>query len=388
MYLVFVRSRRRIFFFITVLSLFGFLSNYQLMLPAYPLKLPRMKKIGLGQHILDGEYVMLRSDNQSIFSTDYIPARYNNSNYTDDITIHICSVTAKKTVADEFRLLVKSLILHARRADLHFHLIVYEGSEKTVPNIFSEIDCSFVNVYFDIVYVNLEEYIKYKLKHKIHISHESGVYALGKIFMFDIMKHVDTCLLVDTDLVFAVDPFFLWNELKQKRHLETVIGAAEDPTVFNSGVMLQNLDLMRQIQFDRLISLENFCQKSIQENRKIFKCYHDQDILNKIYKSHSDLFYFFTKSWNLGYCKGQFSKYRFSSFENVTKGLFFGAAHFTCMPKGFANAITSFAVRFAGQKEYSGLVAYVNYLLTLKFLTSPGIICPSTIRQNINMTFL
>ena len=244
----------------------------------------------------DAEKVIL-SNRTSIFSVDYVPRNYSKSLKAEYDPVHYCVVAAQMKIAEEVKVLVKSIILHSRRSDVYFHFLLYEGSEYTVPNIFNEINCAFTNIYYDFVYVDLRMYMNTMFNSKMQTSSSrfSGIYGLGKLFVYNIMKHVEECLIVDTDVVFAIDPAFLWSDMKPKLNTGTVIAVAKDsrPKVFNSGVMMQNLSLMRNLKFESLITLDKFCNKRIVHNETVYTCIHDQDILNRIQALNASLFTFF-----------------------------------------------------------------------------------------------
>lgn len=333
--------------------------------------------------------VGLLSDRENIFSNDDVPDRYSRRNIDSEDTILFCLVTAKEDIAEEAEIFVKSVLLHARRSDVFFHFIVYEGSEKTIPKIFDHINCAFVNVNYDFVYVDLREYVTRKLHHILFISHKySGVYGLGKLFMFDIMSHVDICMIVDTDVVFGVDPAFLWSDLQTYWRTGIAVAAAHWTNgTFNTGLMVHNLALMRRMKFHRLISLDTDCRKNEFYNRTMYRCSHDQDLLNSIYNRYPGLFLFFSKSWNLGWCK-HFYDFKFDSLEDRRTNLFFGAAHFTCIPLRHQSAFegfVSFQTRHGSQFLY--LTEYLLYLKSLSFLSKQGSVCQKGKILHRNTTF-
>lgn len=323
---------------------------------------------------------IIQSEKRSIFSADYVPEMYRHSLNTSHDTVHICVVAAKPSVADEVKMLVKSVLLHSRRLNVFFHFILYEGSEHTVPQIFTDIKCTFTHVFYEFVYVDLHKYVQQKLRYSVNIRHASGIYAFGKIFMFDVFDNVDTCLVVDTDIVFAVDPAFLWSEIDLHLAPGVAVSAAEwKGPEFNSGLMLQNLTLMRQMKFDQLVSLEKWCRKSTTRNEEIFQCVHDQHILNQIYMKNQNLFNFVSVSWNIGNCK-KFYNFNFTAFEN--KDLFFGAAHFTCLSGTVMNAFTN---KTRLSENYPRLREYIYFLKDLKFQNNLHKSCsrPKDIRGHI-----
>ena len=319
------------------------------------------------------------SNRTSIFSVDYVPRNYSKSLKAEYDPVHFCVVAAQMRIAEEVKVLVKSIILHSRRSDVYFHFLLYEGSEYTVPNIFNEINCAFTNIYYDFVYVDLRIYMNKMFNSKVQTSSArfSGIYGLGKLFVYDIMKHVEECLIVDTDVVFAVDTAILWSEMQPKLKTGAVIAVAKDsrPKIFNSGVMMQNLSLMRKMKFESLITLDKFCNKRIVHNETVYTCIHDQDILNRIQALNASLFTFFSNSWNLGKCLG-FAKFDFSRHEQTD--MFFGAAHFSCMSATVESAFDAFVIDDRYQKQFHHLPDYIRYLKELRFITSSENKCYKT----------
>ena len=336
------------------------------------------------QETINNTLGIIHSDRSSIFGVDYIPKRYRLPYKNSHDAVHFCVVAARPEVAEEVNILVKSILLHSRRSDVFFHFILYEGSENTVPGIFKEINCTFTNVFYEFIYVDLRKYVRLKLRYPVNVYHVSGIYAFGKIFMFDIFKHVDTCLTVDTDIVFAVDPAFLWGEKDSHLKNGSAIAAAEwKGSEFNSGLMLQNLTLLRQMKFEQFVNLEKLCKNSSSGNETTFRCVHDQNVLNRIYRENPSLFNFFPTSWNIGKCKG-FYNFNFTTFEN--DNLFFGAVHLTCFFRKDMNAFDEFLYKYKSRENYLNLREYIYFLKTITFHNSLKTICNGTKKVWGNIT--
>ena len=281
----------------------------------------------------------IKSNISTIFSDDFVPEIYNETE-TEDM-VHLCLIAAKAETAGEIKIFARSAILHARRSDVFFHFVVFKGSEKTIPPVFEEIDHAFVNVKYELIEVNLTEYLKQKLHNKVRMTHEwSGLYGVGKIFMYDLLPHVNRCIIIDTDTLFGIDPAFLWSEGQSRLKPPVAIATTWFPgdKYVNTGVTVHHLEYMRQIKFGDLITMKG-CALRNENGTEKFLCYHDQLFMNMIMNDHRELFSNFTVSWNLGICKG-FRNFTFDSFKDEKTGLFFGVAHITCLPYSLKNVFT------------------------------------------------
>ena len=299
---------------------------------------------------------------ESKFSQDFVPDIYKAVKISG--TVHFCVIAAKAETTEEVEVLVKSIILHSRRLDVTFHFVACNGSEVTIPKIFKNINQTFVNVSHEVINIDLKTYLNEKLHNRVQITHPwSGIYGLGKIFMYDLLPNVERCIIVDTDVLFATDPAFLWFELQSKLQLPVAVSVTmpKGDTYFNSGVMLQDLALMRKIHFGNLITMKG-CEKVKTATTEIYKCFHDQMLLNTIMSDHPYLFDTFTVSWNLGRCFN-FRDFSFEFFDDKARSLFFGAAHISCIPLKYSNA-------FRGIKDFlqpKYLIKYIKYLEDFDF---------------------
>ena len=318
----------------------------------------------------------------NIFAEDFIPTEYENVEIVAE-TVHFCLIAAKTETASELRILLKSILLHARRSNVFFHIVLYEGAENSVPDLFREM-CELKNLRYEFIYVDLRKYLMDMFQNNVTNSNRhSRIYGLAKLFMFKIMGHLDKCLVMDTDIIFAADPIFLWNAMIPKLEYGFAITAAENKPkrYFNSGLMLQNFDLMRRLNFTRFYDLDMLCRK-IKQNDSLalyYRCGGDQHILQGIRKRHPSLFFLFPSSWNLIRCGGFYN----FTFSNHSEGnLFFGAAHLTCMPdKQYKSAFEGFiTLPGIAREKYKMLI---DYIIFVEELTFPNL-CnrPNTIVQN------
>ena len=300
----------------------------------------------------------------TIFSDDYIPEAYSTM-LMDNETIHFCQIVAKTEYALEVEMFVRSVILHARRSNVFFHFIATEGAEKALPRIFGTITHAFVDVQYEVVEVlNLTGYLNDKFENKVTFIHPwSGIYGTGKIFMYDLLPHVNTCIVIDSDTLFGIDPAFLWNEARVHLKPPVTLAATWSPTPehFNSGVMVHDLERMRKIDFSHFITMKG-CKVVQYNGKKTFNCVHDQQLLLQMLTDHQELFYLLSVSWNLDKCSS-FKELTFDSFSDKLTGFFFGVVHFCCFPKGLKYAYE----RGTQYMNNTGLANYFNYLKALDF---------------------
>ena len=300
----------------------------------------------------------------TIFSDDYIPEAYSTM-LMDNETIHFCQIVAKTEYALEVEMFVRSVLLHARRSDVFFHFIATEGAENALPKIFDTITHAFVDVKYEVVKVpNLTGYLNDKFENKVTFIHPwSGIYGTGKLFMYDLLPHVNTCIVIDSDTLFGIDPAFLWNEARLHLKPPVTLAATWSPTPehFNSGVMVHDLERMRKIYFSHFITMKG-CKVVQYNGKKTFTCVHDQQLLLQMLTDQQELFYLLSVSWNLDKCSS-FKELTFDSFSDKLTGFFFGVVHFCCFPKGLKYAYE----RGTRYMNNTGLANYFNYLKALNF---------------------
>ena len=309
---------------------------------------------------------VILSNEYSLYSDDYVPHPYRTIPL-DNSVIHFCLIVAKAVYALEVNMFVRSVILHARRSQVFFHFVATEGAEIAIPRIFSNITHAFVDVRYEVIEVkNLTGYLYQKFQNKfyrpVQFSHPwSGVYGTGKIFIYELLPHVNKCIVIDSDTLFGVDPAFLWSEAQSRLQPPVALAATWLPSdgFFNSGVMLQDLERMRKIEFGNFITARG-CQ-FVHENNTIV-CEHDQHILNEIMNAYQELFYLLDISWNLDACN-DYRKFKFNSFEDKRKRLFLGIVHLCCLPTNLQHVYEDGIRHISGV----GLRDYIIYLRELDF---------------------
>ena len=310
---------------------------------------------------------VIRSKDSSLYSEDYVPSSYKTTPL-DTSTIHICVITAKTQLAIEVEMLVRSVILHARRSEVFFHFVASEGAEKTLPRIFNNITHAFVKVRYEIVKVEyLVGYLGGRFKQRfskptLFLHRWSLIYGTGKIFMYDLLPHVNKCIVIDTDTVFGVDPAFLWSDVQSRLQTPVALAVTWFPEYgkFNSGVMLQDLEHLRQIQFINLITggPDGGCRLSA--NNNTIYCTSEQELLNQVMDSHPELFYLLDISWNIDACN-DYRGLEFDSFEDKRKNLFYGITHFNCISPAL-NHVYEHDARHVSQMALRDYILYLKQL--------------------------
>ena len=289
------------------------------------------KHILLNEAPVSHNGTMGKLDKPNLFSKDNIPKVYRNTVIPND-TIHFCMIAAGQEMVKQVKLLVKSIFIHARRSDVMFHFVTDNEPHEHIAKIFDDFDHPFVTIAYEVVKTDLRQYLRKQLGDKVEFtSHWSGIRGVGKVFMYDLLPDVEKCIVLDTDVVFATDPAFLWSDLQSKVQPPVAIGVMKmgDNDV-DSGLMLQNLELLRNVSFGKLIPME-YCRQDVQNKSDIsLKCLNDQILINSVVKSHPGWFdKTLSYSWNLGLCLN-FRNFTFASFEDEAIDLFFGAVHFSC----------------------------------------------------------
>lgn len=111
-----------------------------------------------------------------------------------------------------------------------------------------------------------------------------------KIFIPRTLRHLDKVLYLDVDMIIDGDVLELWNTDISKHYAAVVLDPyiADTPHAcaldlqghyFNAGMMLMNLNNLRDIDLEHLSSL------ALKRFEKPFK-YQEQDILNLVFKNH------------------------------------------------------------------------------------------------------
>ena len=299
----------------------------------------------------------LLSDNE--FIKDHVPPRIQESN-TPNETIHICITIGGLSAAQEATFLLKSVFIHALRNDIHFHLLITDDAKRIIQKLFSEFANPAVNIFYEFVKFD-PKFIKRKSDAvKVQITHHSGLFGMSKAFMYIIFDNVDKCLILDTDLVFGCDPYFLWSHFDNL--LPPFVGMLKLGTSDSdmcSGVMLQRFSQMRKNDFENVYrkAIPDFCRK--ERSFKYVCRFGDQSMFYAV-KLKFPLFKNLEDSWTLELCH-EFRGHRFKHWRE-NDDFFFGIAHFNCLQyRRHLQTLHQFMERY----KSTNLGRYLQYLNNL-----------------------
>ncbi|KAL3855004.1 hypothetical protein ACJMK2_014236 [Sinanodonta woodiana] len=271
--------------------------------------------------------------------------------------IHFCIAAGNADVVMELEPLVKTLLLHARRADVFLHILTGNGSDKAIKTMLSNIPDSHVKFTYELLSLNTDRIYDLALHIHVNITHHSGVWGMSKLYMYEIFNDVDKCIVIDTDIVFGTDPEFLWDFFLDQEEQQVIsMRITKDMTesrMSNSGLMLQDFKRMRRIHFSKfyLGGVELVC--------RVLSVCSDQDVLFGVFKNNgSYLFSTIPESWNLELCH-DFGGFSFDRYADP-HGRFFGGAHFNC-----ARAENKALQHFTASHSARNLRDYVEYLISM-----------------------
>ncbi|XP_042896940.1 glucoside xylosyltransferase 1 isoform X2 [Parasteatoda tepidariorum] len=133
--------------------------------------------------------------------------------------------------------------------------------------------------------------------------------ACQRLFLPSLLRHIDSLLYVDTDVVFIHPVEDLWLHFSKMNNSQIAALSPEhedfatgwynrfarhpfyEPLGVNSGVMLMNLTRMRAFQWEKYLT-------PILKEYKLNIVWGDQDIINIIFHFHPDKLYIFPCAWN------------------------------------------------------------------------------------------
>jgi lipopolysaccharide biosynthesis glycosyltransferase len=176
---------------------------------------------------------------------------------------------------------IESIISNTEKENyINFFILDLGIDEKSIAFIKNRY-LDYNNISFEFVKVNNRNLSKYNIK--THVS--TAAYA--KIYLSDIIK-VEKLIYLDCDLIFNNNILELWNQFEQGVCIKAVwnpfydydneyLGVEENCKTFNSGVMLLNLDLIRDKNSAQ--KLQTFLDK-YHDKTKL----HDQAAFNAVFK--------------------------------------------------------------------------------------------------------
>ncbi|KAL3882466.1 hypothetical protein ACJMK2_028803 [Sinanodonta woodiana] len=277
--------------------------------------------------------------------------------------IHICIPAGKVGVIGEVGPLVKSVVLHAKRTDVFFHILTRGGAVKEIHNLMKDIQNATVKFMYELMPLNQTYIIQENLKINLSISHHSGVWGMSKAYMYKIFKHVKKCIVLDADTAFGTDPVFLWDHFSDHNNQELISmrisQSMTESWQCNAGVMLQDFEKMRNINFSKFYAnaaIEQCPLMPLSRTHR-FKC-GDQALYFGTFKANHTHFYrTLPNSWNLENCH-DFNNFTFRHYTDEG-GIFFGLLHLNCLIHSENKAFEVFVKK----GKYRKLNHYFNYLI-------------------------
>ncbi|KAK3597801.1 hypothetical protein CHS0354_006171 [Potamilus streckersoni] len=237
---------------------------------------------------------------------------------------------------EKFRITVKSLFRFSS-VPINLYILGDEQSKTIVSDILRDVVTNPLDK-MELLHLDINNLTK-KVHNIVqemqkHFSYKPGAYFSDALFFFSIASHVvlpdlDRVIMLDADLKFNADIKQLWN-LFEKFSNKCIIGIARenqpvyrhtfhmyrnanirtrvgDPppdglTGFNSGVLLLDLDKMRQSKVYNSVLKSGEIEKLTQ--KYMFKGHlGDQDFFTLLSMEYEDLFYVLPCTWNRQLCQ-------------------------------------------------------------------------------------
>lgn len=293
--------------------------------------------VALSDHILKYGVKEFFSEDDSEAKTSFKFSRWSDSNVdkcqTADIAIICGGFSAIRRVVP----LLKSLLFY-RSIPLRFHFVVDGKKSFEVLSTFFD---SWAQP--NVAYAIYDAHFLIDEIAWIPNKHYSGVYGLLKLVLPKILpQHLNKVLVLDNDILFNDDVSKLWGLWSEFNFDAEIFGLAENLSPwylgklpikykpwpaqnrgFNTGVILMNLEAMRNIEWSKLWI--NATNVTIATHGPLSLA--DQDVLNVIIKNDLKILYKLPCWWNvqLGYssipilCSKDISKYRLVHFNSLEK---------------------------------------------------------------------
>jgi hypothetical protein len=194
----------------------------------------------------------------------------NSTTYYLRDAIHVALVCGGRPFTEMAISAIKSIMFHHRKSyNITFHIFTDSDGEKLITNYF--IDTANVCTQFQLYQIEklLEMGKQFLRKHKLINIHYSGIYALSKLFIHEVLpSNVYRVLLVDTDIIFVDDIYSIWEQFQLFKKNKTALGLApwypsvpidykykgKKPDPFLTGVVLLDLNICRSIGFTHLLN--------------------------------------------------------------------------------------------------------------------------------------
>ena len=185
--------------------------------------------------------------------------------------IHVVLVCATNQFNEMAISTIKSIMFyHHKSYNITFHIFTDNDGEKTISKYFNSITnnvCTIFRIYqIDKLLEIAKEYLD---ENHITNTHYSGIYALSKAFIHDILpQNVTHILLVDTDIIFMNDIYSIWKQFNLFKKNKTALGMVpwnppvpvdykyigKLPDPFLTGVILLDLNVCRSIGLTQLLN--------------------------------------------------------------------------------------------------------------------------------------
>jgi hypothetical protein len=290
------------------------------------------------------------------------------------VMMGVSGTDAGKGLEDEFRRLVKSLLL---TASCPFRMVVVADDvmAEAVARVRSEL-CLDVNAGAGVGQVEIvtqrltSEMIEKEWRAKdVVVRHHAGPFTQAKYSLETLFPHERAVLSVDTDTIFLDDVCRLWREASfdLAANPEAIVSAAitdlENPTSFlNAGISFMRLDRMRAVGWSSTVLDETKRTPHCLSYDRVEKVYFgdkgDQNFLICAVKNHPQWLVPMRLRWNLTRCKFFEEERPLSSGENLRHGL--GVLHFNCAAKpnyfrGELNRLDCLSLNQLQEHRFKGL---------------------------------
>lgn len=196
-------------------------------------------------------------------------SKSSNMNYSQ-FEIHVVLVCAQNKFNMMAITTIKSIMFHHRKSyKLIFHIFTDPDGFKIIGNYFNSIINNCTNYQIYPIETLIEKGKTYLEKHHIVNTHYSGIYALSKAFVHEILPpNVTRILLIDTDILFVDDIYSIWKEFRLFKKNITALGLVpwypsvpvnytykgSNPDSFLTGMVLLDLNVCRLIDFTKLLN--------------------------------------------------------------------------------------------------------------------------------------
>ncbi len=239
-------------------------------------------------------------------------------------SIHVAMVVAGYNTSRAAVTLIKSILFY-RHSPLNFHFISDQSARHTLRVLFKTWQLNAVNYTFYTI-EDFQSNVSW-----IPNLHYSGVYGLMKLSLPSILPAtLDKVAVLDVDTMLTADIAHLWAFFKVIERQRKLFGLVENqsdwylgklweghkpwPALgrgFNTGVMLLNLQVMRERGWYTM--WESVAVRALQTYRSTALA--DQDIINAVIKDYPDTHAILPCAWNVQLSEHTLSDYCYRDAE-------------------------------------------------------------------------